>query len=185
MANRYSPLDTFGLADDAEFARPPIDESLPVGLDDPAENVMTDFERIRAFTVQATTSIESAHNKMIANGVRLLLVVDVRNHVIGLITSTDILGEKSIRIVKERGIVHSELRVADLMTPRERLEAIDFENLARARVGHVVETLRTSGRRHALVVETDAGGRQRVRGLLSATQVEKQLGSTIMPPPLR
>jgi len=181
MAIKYSPLPSSGLAGGVDFARPPLAEYPAVGLDDPAESVMTDFRRVRAFTIQPTTSMESANNKMIANGVRLLLVVDVRNQVVGLVTSTDILGDKAVRIAREKAVPRDEIRVRDIMTPRESLEAIDMKELAYARVGHVVETLRAVGRRHALIVETDGSGRQLVRGLFSATQVEKQLGTSIEP----
>jgi signal-transduction protein with cAMP-binding, CBS, and nucleotidyltransferase domain len=182
MSKTYAPLPSSGLVAGADFHRPAIGEYPSVGLEDPAEKVMTDFKRLRAFTVQATTSVESANNKMIANGVRLLLVVDIRNHVIGLITSTDILGEKPVRVVEESGIGHNEVLVGDIMTPREQLEAIDMKDLVHARVGHVVATLQAVGRRHALIVETEATGRQLVRGLFSATQVEKQLGMAIATP---
>ncbi len=179
MSEKYSPLPASRLAADSDFERPPFAEYPPVGLDDSAEKVMTDFKRLRAFTIQATTSMQSANNKMIANGVRLLLVVNIRNHVIGLVTSTDILGDKVVRLLQDRGIRRSEVLVGDIMTPRELLEAVEMKHLAQAKVGHVVATLQAAGRRHALIVETDESGLQTVRGLFSATQVERQLGSSI------
>jgi hypothetical protein len=48
-----------------------------------------------------------------------------------------------------------------------------------AKVGHIVATLQSTGRQHALVVEQDASGRQVVRGVFSATQVARQLGVAI------
>jgi hypothetical protein len=48
-----------------------------------------------------------------------------------------------------------------------------------ARVGHIVATLRHAGRHHALVVDVDGSGRQRVRGTFSITQVARQLGARI------
>jgi signal-transduction protein with cAMP-binding, CBS, and nucleotidyltransferase domain len=182
MTRTYAPLASSGIVSGVGFDKPPMGEYPPVSIDDPAEKVMTDFRVTRALTIQATTSMQSANNKMIANGVRMLLVVDIHNFVIGLITASDILGEKPVRIVQERGIDRTEVLVGDIMTSRERLEAVDMRDLAHARVGHVVATLRTTGRRHALVVETDDMGRQTVRGLFSATQVEKQIGTSIDTP---
>ena len=43
-----------------------------------------------------------------------------------------------------------------------------------ARVGHVLETLRRSGRQHALVIDFD--GRSMVRGIFSLSQIARQLG---------
>lgn len=182
MTRTYAPLAASGIVSGVGFEKPPAGDYPPVSIDDPAETVMTDFRVVRALTIQPTTSMQSANNKMIANGVRMLLVVDIHNFVIGLITATDILGEKPVRIVQERGIDRTEILVSDIMTPRDRLEAVDLRDLAHARVGHVVATLRAMGRRHALVVATDDMGRQSVRGLFSATQVEKQLGTSIETP---
>ena len=46
---------------------------------------------------------------MIARGVRLLLVADEREEVLGVITATDILGEKPLRVSVERGLTRAEL----------------------------------------------------------------------------
>ncbi len=64
------------------------------------------------------------------------------------------------------------------MTPVERLEAVDFDDIVHSRVGHVLETLKARGRQHALVIE-NVSGQQMVRGLLSLSQLCKQLGVTV------
>ena len=67
-----------------------------------------------------------------------------------------------------------ELTVADVMTPAERVEVIELAEVERARVGHVLETLRRAGRQHALVVE-----RAMVRGIFSISQIARQLGVSV------
>jgi hypothetical protein len=94
-----------------------------------------------------------------------------------LVTSTDIEGDKPVRLV--HGLRRDEITVGDLMTPRTRLEVIDFEDVVRPRVGHVVATLKAVGRQHAMVVDRDAQGRQLVRGLFAASQPGRQLGTPI------
>jgi len=69
--------------------------------------------------------------------------------------------------------------VADVMTPAEQVEVIDYADVAPARVGHVLETLRRAGRQHALVVEHD--GRTMVRGIFSISQIARQLGVAVEP----
>ncbi|MDK9692294.1 hypothetical protein [Azospira sp.] len=67
--------------------------------------------------------------------------------------------------------------MADIMTPRDEIEVLHIGDVLRADVGNVVETLKYSGRQHALVVDFDPlGGRQMVRGVFSASQVARQLG---------
>ena len=63
----------------------------------------------------------------------------------------------------------------------ERLEALNLADVRVAKVGHIVATLKKSGRQHALVVEVGDGGRHKVRGVFSATQIARQLGVAIQP----
>ena len=110
---------------------------------------------------------------MIRRGVRLLFVLDAGGAVQGVITATDLLGEKPMRFMQDRRIPHSEIRVADIMTPAAQLEAIALQDLASMRVGHVVATMRAVRRQHLMVSEGDG---RRIRGLFSATQIARQLG---------
>lgn len=52
-------------------------------------------------------------------------------------------------------------------------------DVERARVGHVLATLKAAGRQHAMVVEEGPGGPV-VRGVFSASQLEMQLGSPVV-----
>jgi hypothetical protein len=65
------------------------------------------------------------------------------------------------------------------MTPRRALEVLEFSDVNAATVGHVVATLKAAGRQHTLVMDRDARGRQRIRGIFSATQIARQLGIAI------
>lgn len=164
---------------DTGFHLPLLPEPKSVGLEDPALEVMTDFRRLRAITVPASVSMDYAAQRMQANRVHLLLVVDEHNRVLGLVTSTDIEGDKPVRLVHDYGLRREEITVSDLMTPRERVEVIDFDDVRRACVGHVVSTLKAVGRQHAMVVDRDAQGRALVRGLFATSQLGRQLGSPV------
>jgi CBS domain len=151
----------------------------PVRLDSPASEVMTDLRRISAATIDSETSIDIANRAMIARGVRALFVADDARQVLGIITSTDIQGEKPIQFAQERGIRHGDVLVRDIMTQADRLEILNYWDVERARVGDVVATLRLAGRQHALVVEEVAEtppGQVTVRGIFSLTQIARQLG---------
>jgi CBS-domain-containing membrane protein len=179
MAQPYSPLSYASLEPHTGFRRP-AQLSQRVTLDSPAAAVMTDLDRVAAVTVGPGVSIEMANQCMIAAGVRLLLVVDEKQHIVGLITATDILGEKPFKHMQRTGETFSEILVNDLMTPQEKLEVLQLQEVSRARVGDIVATLKYFGRQHALVVET-AGGAQRLRGIFSATQIGRQLGMNVAP----
>jgi CBS domain-containing protein len=175
----YTPLAFVTLQPGVAYARPTQVLPEKVTLDDPAVQVMTDFESVTAIIILPGDTVDEAHSRMIQRGVRLLLVVDQNRNVLGLITATDILGEKPVQVAVQRGSRRGEIQVRDIMTPQERLEVLGFDQVRGAKVGHVVATLQKAGRQHAVVVERHAKGPPTVRGLFSATQIARQLGVTI------
>jgi len=156
----------------AGFCSP--EQKLParVRIDQPAVDVMTDLTRVSAVIIRPTDTIDEAHARMKQRGVRLLLVIDAERLVVGLITANDVLGEKPMRFVEANGVRHQDILVRDIMTPWQRLEALSMRSVEAAKIGHVVATLRQSGRQHALVTDRDG----RIRGIFSATQIARQLG---------
>jgi CBS-domain-containing membrane protein len=163
----------------AAYAQPTQSVPERVSLDDPAQQVMTDFRSVTAIIILSGDTVEEAHRRMIQRGVRLLLVVDQDRRVVGVVTATDIHGEKPVQVISQRGIRREELLVRDIMTPQEALEVLSMSDVRTAKVGHIVATLQRSGRQHAMAIEQDSRGRQTVRGLFSATQVARQLGVAI------
>lgn len=173
---QYSALTHSPLAAGARLVQPQVPGR--VGPDDPAFSVMTDLAAVQAATTLADEYADRAHAQMLQRGVRLLFVLDRDSRVIGVLTATDLLGEKPMRIQQTHGIARGDIRVADLMTPAERLEALSLQDVSQMRVGHVVATLKAVGRQHLMVAED---GGQRVRGLFSASQVARQLGVPVQP----
>jgi len=171
---RYLPLQSVSGVTVAHLAPPPA-----VTLDSPALTVMTDFLQTPAATIEPDAPADYATEYMRRRNVRSLLAVD-RGEVAGILTATDVLGEKPIKLALSSGMKRAEIRVADLMTPRASLELIAYEGVRQARVGHVVATLRQVGRQHFLVGERTPEG-ERVRGIFSLSQVARQLGIVIEP----
>jgi CBS domain containing-hemolysin-like protein len=172
MLRTYQALPITMLKPGSGFCAPEQSLRERVSIDDPALDVMTDFERVSAVVIRPTDGIDEALGRMKQRGVRSLLVIDHERVVVGLVTANDVLGEKPMRLVESRHVRHEEILVEDIMTPIHKLEALDIGVVRAAKVGHIVATLQKSGRQHTLV--TDAGGR--VRGMFSATQIARQLG---------
>jgi len=168
----YSALKMSSIPAGARVAAPEVGPDR-VTLDDPAFAVMTDLRNVPAASTTPGEPITRAHAQMIQRGVRLLFVLDANATLQGVITATDLLGEKPIRFMRDRGVTHSEITVADIMTPASMLEALPIQDVAQMRVGHIVATHKSVRRQHLMVVEE--GGR-RVRGLFSAAQIARQLG---------
>lgn len=174
----YPPLAQQSLAGE-RIAVPEASGSERVRADSPALDVMTDLRHVPAATIAAETSFHEADQVMRLRGVRLLLVVDGHRQVVGVITAADLAGERPIRVAQQRGGRVDELSVANLMTPLAAMEAVSLSDVGRAEVGHVVATLRRSGRQHALVLERGADGQDMIRGIFSAAQIARQLGVLI------
>jgi CBS domain-containing protein len=172
MSRAYSPLPVVRVPHGAGFCAPQQALAEHVGPDAPALAVMTDLTRVSAVLTRPSDTIDEALARMKQRGVRLLLVVDGERHILGLITANDILAEKPLRYVEAHGVRHQEILVEHIMTRCDEMEAIPIASVKGAKVGHVVATLRASGRQHTLVVEADGG----VRGIFSATQIARQLG---------
>ncbi len=179
MKREYHPLTAHHLQGGARYHLPGQNPER-VRIDSPALAVMTDLRQIPAATIDVEAPLDAANRFMIRRGVRLLLVTDDERQVLGLITANDILGEKPVQFALERGIKRQEIRVRDIMTPRDKLEVLLHDDLGHAEVGHVVATLQHSGRQHALVIDIDSDGKsQAVRGIFSASQIARQLGVAI------
>lgn len=172
----YRALSTVLLEGAVTVCRPPA--PTPVTLDSDALLVMTDLNRVYAAVIEPQMQVDAARTYMIQRGVRLLFVLNADKTLAGLVTASDILGEKPMRVVQERGIRHDEILISDILTSIGGLEALPMSELAHAKVGHVLATLKDSGRQHALAVEDSPDG-PRVRGIFSLSQVSRQLGISV------
>lgn len=154
-------------------------DATPVGLTDAATSVYTDFHRMRPFSIGSTATIDEVNARMIACGVRLLFVADAGGGLQGLVTYTDLFGEKPLRYIQEHGGGREQILVLDLMTPLDKLDALHRGDVLKATVGDIVETIRTTGRQHLLVSDSTDDGRQVIVGMFSSTHIEKRADITI------
>lgn len=178
----YKRLPYTTLTPGAALYKPDLPLPGHVTMDDPATYVMTDLHNATAFTILAAASIDAANDKMIACGVRSLFVTDSDGPILGLITASDILGEKPVMFLKEHGGTRDRIQVQDIMTPRDTLEALRISDIEKAKVGDIVESMKMFGRQHVLVVEKNPkGSAESVRGIISTTQIGRQLGIEIKP----
>lgn len=173
----FKPLGLTTLSEDSGFSRPYFSTPNLVRMTSSALEVMTDLRYVPAETVLSHYTLETATQKMIVRGVRSLLVVDDDEDVIGLITARDIMGDRASAVAQARGVAFGELKVSDVMTLGASIEVLQLDDVLHAHVGDVVETLKHSGRQHALVVEQDPlTGKVVIRGVFSASQIARQLG---------
>ena len=166
---------------DATVNRQTINRATDVSLDEPAIVVMTDLKEFTAFSIEPTASIDATNEKMIACGVRLLFVTNGDGNLLGIVTATDVLGEKPVQYLKEHGGNREEIMAQDIMTTKDSLDVLNITDVEKAYVGDILETMNLLGRQHTLVVETTDTGKSTIRGIFSTTQISRQLGMHIEP----
>lgn len=181
MNNKYRALPHYSIEQGAIVDRRMINRPTDVALDDAAIEVMTDLNEITPFNIEPTASIDATNEKMIACGVRLLFVTDVDSNLIGIVTAKDIMGEKPVKYIKEHGGKREDIIVQDIMTPKNSLDVLSYNDVKRATVGDIIETLNMLGRQHTLVEEISDKGATVIRGIFSSAQISRQLGVTIEP----
>ncbi len=179
MIKEYTELQSHPLKTGSSFVRPVQTFPERVKLSDPALTVMTDLTRVSVVSVRAKTSMDKANAKMIRYGVRMLLVLDDNEQVVGLLTASDVLGEKPLRFLQNMGGTHADIMVRDIMSTQRELSALKFADVQHAKVGEIVATLKKANRQHALVVTEGPDGVQTVCGLFSITQIARQLGAQV------
>ncbi|WPC68744.1 CBS domain-containing protein [Rhodoferax ferrireducens] len=154
-----------------EAFNPPV-----VNVDSAAILVMTDLSQVPSATINADASLDEANHSMLVRGVRMLFVVGETHNIIGVITTVDALGEKPVLVAQARQTKRSELRVADVMVPVDKMDALDIEEVKKASVGNIVASLKADGRVHAIVVGQGKDEKQYLLGIFSASQIARQLG---------
>ena len=142
---------------------------------DPAIHAVTDFTREHPATIDEERQIDDALEDMIRIGVRALLVVR-EQRVVGLITSYDIQGEKPLQFLQSSTYRHHrDVRVGHIMTPWDKLLAVEWEHLKTAPAGDLLNTLEDAGVTHLLVVESKQNQAPIVRALASRARLLRQM----------
>ncbi len=159
---------------------PPEYHDAVINEESPAICGMTDLSQIRPLMVEPFATLSHANERMINYAVRMLFVTQGQQQMIGIITASDILGEKPVKYMHEVGCTHADILVRDIMSPATSLEALNLADVERARIGDVIETLRISGRQHALVVETDTDARiEHICGIFSTAHISRLMHARV------
>ena len=180
MIRSHKILPSHKIARNAKFNRRNQKRRNVVSMTSHAIDVMTDLSEVAPYSIYATASIDEANDRMITYGVRLLFVSDGRGNLVGLITASDILGEKPMQYIAEHGGTRNEIFTQDIMTSAENIDVLDMADVEKANVGDIVETIKDTRRQHLLVVEpTTDDSKEVLRGIFSTSQIARQLGIEI------
>jgi len=142
-------------------------------IDRPSHHRDDGFQGTCFFKVPPGEQIEETLEKMKHAGLRAAFVMEKQSDkLLGIITSYDIMGEKTLRYLQHAGFTkHQDILVADIMEPLREMVAVDIQEIEKATVHSVLDALQKCGRTHLPVVEKNSGGELHLRGLFSAAKV--------------
>ncbi|MCU7938210.1 MAG: CBS domain-containing protein [gamma proteobacterium symbiont of Bathyaustriella thionipta] len=176
MPCNYQVLEIKSLQVAANLCNPSHYPQEKVKLEDPAIKIMTDLTTINAVTISPSCNLNEATDRMLRLKVKLLFVTDSKDKIIGLITYSDIQGERPIQFQQSNGVPRSEVCVLDIMTGIENIDVLDWKAVKKARVGDIAITMKQLNRQHALVLEQPSEDIYQIRGIFSISLLSKLLG---------
>jgi len=178
MPCNYQELEIRPLQVAATLCTPDFYPRGTVNLEDPAIKVMTDLTSVAAVTISPSCVLEEATDRMLKMKVKLLFVTDSKDQIIGLITYSDLQGERPILFQQSNGVARNEVCVLDIMTGIDKIEVIEWPVVEKSRIGDIAMTMKKLNRQHALVLEHLDDAYQ-IRGIFSTTLLSKSLGIEI------
>ena len=121
MPIAFHPIQLTTLSGPVSYSRPK--QVLPehVTASSPAMDAMTDLTLTTAVTVSPAKTVDDALQIMVHKEVRLLLVEDLQCRIMGLITASDIQGQKPMLFSQGAGINVPKFWYATSWYPSTRL----------------------------------------------------------------
>lgn len=178
----YSPKPLIQLGATPQLTTPAPKRLLPTS---PAMSLLTDFSQVAPQSIDADMPIDEVHLKMRHAGVRLLFVMDRNAHCIGVITSKEVIGTRRINLaMQQRNLTHEEVTAGMIMTPWHKLSAMPLAQLASLTIEDLVISMETFTDQHLLITEQDENHELKVRGLISASDIQSAVGKDINPVPM-
>jgi CBS domain-containing protein len=142
-----------------------------VNIHSPAMTVFTDFKQHQPRMIEADTPVVQAAFLMKKAHVRLLLVVDKAEELVGTISLQE-LDAQHLQVMQEKHVHRLDMTVADVMIPRSQLNAIPYQALNEASIRDVIITLQSNGKLHCLVVDEQT---HQIRGIVAASDIARRL----------
>lgn len=172
VLNAIDPLFTTTIRD---IQRPSTISELT--LQSPAIEVLTDFTQQQPLILEQNTSIDDAREIMRRTHTKMFLVVDAQEYFRGVISMDDLVSEKVMTKMGVSRLRRDELTVEFVMTPRNRLHAIDFKVFQMATIGDVLERMQKYGEQQMIVVESRS---ESIRGIVSAHGIARRMHTPVV-----
>ncbi|KKO44815.1 histidine kinase [Arsukibacterium ikkense] len=161
----------------ALFPVEPIDHLVQPGqfdqakLTSPALQLVSDFKQSQPDMINDAVAASDVLALMQLERCKLKLVVDEHGELSGIIHLEQLSDQAIMRRVA-LGDNRQEIKVADLMQPRQRIKALAWQQLQHCTVADVLNTLQSTGEQHCVVVDRET---HQIRGVISAQDIARRL----------
>lgn len=180
MLSTYRKIAVKNLSEHCDLSTPqPMFGELD--LNSPAKKLMVDFTKTPATVANETINVNAALELMKANRIRALMVIGHNGGFTGVITALDLMGRKPMLYANETGIRRTDVQVKNIMLPKNKLKAMNREDVEKSTINDVMHTLSLLKEQHILVVEGEDEEMQ-ICGLFSASDFKRALGITFDTP---
>ncbi len=163
------PLELKSIGAVDHLVRP--EEFSDITWESSALKVFTDFRYHVPLVIDHSIPVLQAAFRMRKAHVNLMLVIGSDDDFEGTISASD-LSEQEIIQHTAKGRLREDLTVADLMQPRDELQALEYSSLVNASIRDVVETLKQKGHKHCLVLDSE---QHHIRGLISSSDIARRM----------
>jgi len=174
---RFKPIPWTRLTRGVPCYLPAPGASTPVDASSPALEVMTDYRRQAPVTISRNASLDEANRLMTLCKVQYLLVTDEQQQLLGIVTEAGTRGNQPLAVAHRMGVRPGELVVANVMIDKHNeAEVMHLRDVAHARVGNVVATLKALGTPLCLVVDHDEEDHHILCGIFSLSRIQRRMG---------
>ncbi|HCZ15835.1 MAG TPA: CBS domain-containing protein [Accumulibacter sp.] len=175
--HHYKPLPWTRLKRGVPCYLPKLAARTALDVTSPAIEAMTDFRRLAPVSISRDASLDEANRVMTLCKVHYLLVSDEQRQLLGVVTEAGTRGHRPLAAAHAMGIRPGELVVGNVMINKhDDAEVMHLKDVAGARVGNVVATLKALGTPSCLVVEHDDSDNHVLCGIFMLAQIEQRLG---------
>ena len=138
---------------------------------------MTDYRRLTPVTISRSASLDDANRAMTLCRVQYLLVTDEQQQLLGIVTEAGTRGNQPLAVAHRLGVRPGELVVGNVMIDKhDEADVLHLRDVAQARVGNVVATLKELGTPFCLVVDHDEEDHHVLCGVFSLARIQRQMG---------
>jgi CBS domain-containing protein len=149
----------------------PVEAQACLDIHSSAEYVVKDIHCILSQMITPDASIDEALTVMRLSNKKSTLYVGTETKLLGVISSFTLVSRVVLMIANRKCVVRSDLTVADVMSPINKMPVLRKNNVHRACIGDIKKTMESLGEAHIQVVDET----NKIFGVISSTDISRVL----------